>query len=68
MCESDVYIIENGKERVLLNEVSGLKLENNTVWLQNIYGEKKKVEHVKGIMIDFIKHKVLIEVERSSGG
>ncbi|MEQ9714090.1 MAG: CooT family nickel-binding protein [Candidatus Asgardarchaeum sp.] len=63
MCESDVYIIENGKEKILLNEVSSLKLENNTALLQNIYGEEKKLEHVKRIIIDFLKHKVLIEVE-----
>ncbi|MHA1470196.1 MAG: CooT family nickel-binding protein [Candidatus Asgardarchaeia archaeon] len=63
MCESDVYIIENGKEKILLNEVSSLKLENNTALLQNIYGEEKKLEHVKIIIIDFLKHKVLIEVE-----
>ncbi|MGQ4915918.1 MAG: CooT family nickel-binding protein [Candidatus Asgardarchaeia archaeon] len=62
MCESDVYIVENNKEKVLLNEVSSLKLENNTVWLQNIYGEKKKVEGVKGIIVNFIEHKALIKI------
>ena len=59
MCESKAYIIKNGKEELLLEDVELIKVDEKKVLVRNILGEEKIVQAcVKEI--SFTDHKVIL--------
>ena len=41
MCEAHAYVLENGKERMVLESVDRVELEDGDVKLISIFGEQK---------------------------
>lgn len=62
MCEANVYLVnENGDEDLLLDAVDKvIPKENDKIYLENIYGERKTVKaRIKEMHL--VEHKILLE-------
>jgi len=60
MCESNVYLIKNGKEELVLESVSMVKPQGNKLFLQSILGEEKSV-NARIKEINLMDHKIVLE-------
>jgi len=62
MCESHAYVLRNGKEEKVLDDVTLLKPEAGSVLLRNLFGDevriKGKVEEIR-----FMDHKIILKEE-----
>ncbi|MEW6139326.1 MAG: CooT family nickel-binding protein [Thermodesulfobacteriota bacterium] len=60
MCESNAYLIEDGEEQLVLESVSFLRPEGNSIMLRSLFGEEVTV---KGRIreLDLVGHKILLE-------
>jgi predicted RNA-binding protein len=63
MCEASVYMIRDGKEELLLNNVDLMEpLDGGRIYLMNLSGEQKIVHgRIRGIQL--VDHKILLELE-----
>jgi len=60
MCEANAYIIEDGKEQMLLEDVDLLRPEGDGIYLRSAFGEQKTVSaRIKEIRL--IDHKIILE-------
>jgi len=60
MCESDVYVKEDGEEKLIVKEIISLIPRENGFILINISGKKYEIHNVVIEYIDFINHKVVL--------
>jgi predicted RNA-binding protein len=44
MCETNVYLIREGKEELVFEDISILRPEKDELYLQNLFGEQKKIK------------------------
>jgi len=44
MCEANAYLLKEGKEELILEDISVLRPEKEELYLQNIFGEQKRVK------------------------
>ncbi len=59
MCETNAFLIKEGKEELLLEDVTNLKVVNDKIELRNILGQLKNIEG-KIKEINFLEHKLII--------
>ncbi len=60
MCESNAYLLKDGKEELLLEDISILRPEQDELYLQNIFGEQKKIRaRIKEL--NLIDHRIILE-------
>lgn len=60
MCESTAYMVKNGKEEVILENVDFLENEDGRVKMVNLFGEEKVVAgRVKSLSL--VDHKIILE-------
>jgi len=60
MCESSAYILKNGKEELILEDVEMMERDGDQIKLRNIFGEEKKVK-AKLKKFSLVDHKILLE-------
>lgn len=60
MCEANVYIIKNGTEELLLESVDKIIPQDDTIMLENIFGQQKRVKAVIKEMA-LVSHKIILE-------
>jgi len=60
MCESNAYLIKAGKEELVLEDVSILRPEEDGIYLQNIFGEQKRIK-ARIREMNLIDHRILLE-------
>ncbi len=60
MCESNVYIIKNGKEELILEDVDIMEKEGNQIRMKSIFGEEKVIK-AKLKKLSLVEHKILLE-------
>lgn len=60
MCESNVYIRENGKEELFLEMVDKVIPLENGIVLEDIFGRRKEIE-AKIVELALVNHKVILE-------
>ena len=59
MCESSAYLIQDGKEELILENVEELYTEGNTVKIVNLFGDQKSVDaEIKHI--SFVDNKIIL--------
>jgi len=62
MCETNVYIEEDGREELYLENVDILKPEGGNIYLKNLFGEQKYFEgSIKEVSL--IKHRIILKKE-----
>ena len=60
MCEASVYLVKDGEERKIMQDVTLVRPEGDTVFMATLLGEQKivpgRIAH-----IDLLKHTVFVE-------
>jgi len=60
MCETNAYMLKEGKEELLLEDVSFLCPEQDGVRLQNVFGEQKWIKaRIKEMYL--VDHRIILE-------
>lgn len=60
MCEADVYLEENGCEKLVLERVDKVIPNSVEVYLENIFGQRKTVKgRIKILML--VDHRIILE-------
>ena len=60
MCEANAYLMREGKEELVLEDISLLRPENGELYLQNIFGEQKKIKaRIKEL--NLLDHRIILE-------
>jgi predicted RNA-binding protein len=60
MCEASAYLVQNGKEELLLENVDELHREGDTIKMVNLFGDQRiLVAQIK--MISFVENKIILE-------
>ncbi|MEJ2726189.1 MAG: CooT family nickel-binding protein [Deltaproteobacteria bacterium] len=60
MCESSAYLLEDGEETLLLESVDLLESLDGQVYIQSMFGEKRRLRaRVKTLSL--IDHKIILE-------
>ncbi len=60
MCESKVITIKNGKEKIVMEDVVRIEVENDKLRLYGLLGEVKEVRG-RIVLMDLVGHKVFVE-------
>jgi len=60
MCESNVYLMRDGKEGLVMESVDIIIPEEEGIYLQNIFGEQRLVKaRIKEM--NLVDHRILLE-------
>ena len=60
MCLSKVYLAGRGEQEPLMEEITSVNIEGNTLSFESLFGEKKCIRaNIKEI--DFMTHKIILE-------
>jgi predicted RNA-binding protein len=63
MCEANAYLVKEGKEELILEDISILRPEEEELYLQNIFGEQKRIKaRIKEM--NLIDHRIILEESR----
>ncbi len=60
MCEANAYLIKEGREELVLEDISLLRPEKDEIYLQNIFGEQRRIK-ARIREMSFIDHRILLE-------
>ena len=60
MCEASSYLIQDGKEELILENVDELHREGDVVKMVNLFGDQKVLE-ARIRMISFVENKIILE-------
>jgi predicted RNA-binding protein len=60
MCEASVYLVREGEEQKIMQDVTLVQPEDDTVFMSTLLGEQKIVPG-RITRIDFLKHTVFVE-------
>lgn len=59
MCESNAYLIKDGNEKVVMENVDVLRPDDDGIYLENLFGEHLKLKaRVKEM--DLVDHRILL--------
>jgi len=59
MCEANAYLVEDGKERLIMESVDKVAPEDDGLLLVNIFGEQKYIQaHIDALSL--VDHKILL--------
>jgi len=60
MCEANAYLVKGGREELILEDISILRPERDELYLQNIFGEQKRIKaRIKEM--NLIDHRIVLE-------
>ena len=62
MCQSKVILLEDGKAKVVMTDVTLLEIKDNTIIIKNLLGKELALEGYQIEYIDFISHKVYLKL------
>jgi predicted RNA-binding protein len=60
MCEANAYIVKEGKEELVLEDISILRPEADGLYLQNIFGEQKRIR-ARIRELNLVDHRIILE-------
>ena len=60
MCEASAYLIQDGTEELILENVDELHREGDVIKMVNLFGDQKAVE-ARIRMISFVENKIVLE-------
>ena len=60
MCEANVYLFKEREEELVLESVMILRPEEDQIYLQNIFGEQKRIKaRIKEM--NMVDHRIILE-------
>jgi predicted RNA-binding protein len=60
MCEASAYLIDDGKEELILENVDELHKEGNAIRIINLFGDQKVLQ-AEIRMISFVNNRIVLE-------
>jgi len=60
MCEANAYILKEGKEELVLEDIAILRPEPEGLYLQNIFGEQRRVK-ARIRELNLVDHRIILE-------
>lgn len=60
MCEANAYMVREGKEELVMEDIMILRPENDGLYLQSIFGEQKRVR-ARIREMNLVDHRILLE-------
>jgi len=60
MCEANAYLLKEGKEELILEDISVLRPEKEELYLQNIFGEQKRIK-ARIREMNLLDHRIVLE-------
>ncbi|HHY70413.1 MAG TPA: CooT family nickel-binding protein [Thermoanaerobacterales bacterium] len=64
MCESKVYILENGQTKKIMDNVIHIEPQNGKLFMYDLLGEQKIVDaQIKEVRL--LEHKIILESEKT---
>lgn len=60
MCEANAYLVQNGKEELLMESVDVVRPEEEGIYLQDIFGGQRTVK-AKIKQMNLVDHRILLE-------
>lgn len=64
MCEASAYVIQDGKEALVLENVDELHKEGSTITMTNLFGDQKILDaEIK--TISFVDNKIILQKAQS---
>jgi len=60
MCEANAYLLKEGKEELILEDISVLRPEKEEIFLQNIFGEQKRIR-ARIREMNLLDHRIVLE-------
>ena len=62
MCEANAYLIKDGEEKLIMENVDTLRPENDGIYLQDIFGGQRTIKaRIKEM--NLVDHRILLEEE-----
>lgn len=59
MCEADAYLIKDGIKRVIMESVEIMRPEGDSIYLENIFGERLEIKaRIKEM--NLVDHRILL--------
>jgi predicted RNA-binding protein len=60
MCEANAYLIRDGEEKLIMENVDTLRPEKNGIYLQDIFGGQRTIKaRIKEM--NLVDHRILLE-------
>jgi len=60
MCEANAYLIRDGQEKLIMENVDTLRPEKNGIYLQDIFGGQRTIKaRIKEM--NLVDHRILLE-------
>jgi len=60
MCEANAYLLKEGKEELIFEDLMILRPEQEDIYLQNIFGEQKRIKaRIKEM--NLVEHRIILE-------
>ena len=59
MCEANAYLIKNGSEKIIMENVDIIKPEGENIYLENIFGEKLEIK-ARVEEMNLVDHRILL--------
>jgi predicted RNA-binding protein len=60
MCEANAYLVKEGKEELVMEDIMILRPENDGLYLQSIFGEQKRIR-ARIREMNLVDHRILLE-------
>ena len=62
MCEANAYLIKDGEEKLIMENVDTLRPGKNGIYLQDIFGGQRTIKAIIKEM-NLVDHRILLEEE-----
>jgi len=62
MCEANAYLVKDGEEKIIMQNVDILRPEKDGIYLQDIFGGQRTIKaRIKEM--NLVEHRILLEEE-----
>jgi predicted RNA-binding protein len=62
MCEANAYLVKDGEEKIIMENVDILRPEEGGIYLQDIFGGQRTIK-AKIKEMNLVEHRILLEEE-----
>lgn len=60
MCEANAYLVKDGEEKIIMENVDILRPQENGIYLQDIFGGQRTIKaRIKEM--NLVEHRILLE-------
>jgi predicted RNA-binding protein len=64
MCESNVYVLEEGGKKLVMKDAAKILFEDNKIKIHGIIGNTVEADDCEIDVIDLMKHEIILKKKR----